>query len=466
MKKQIIFLFLILVLQTEISIAQSDFPKNSMNLKSVFINYQAPNRDNEKLFTDLDFGIEIGYNRHFNKLFSLSIPLRLAAVGFPVYDENLRTVTGYRSSKAYAGLDALLNLHFWQESCVSPFVYAGIGGALQDFDSFHGQVPMGLGLDLRINDMTSLVAHSDYRFGFEDGYDNWQHAIGLRIYLGSNDRDKDGVPDKDDECPDDWGTINGCPDTDGDGIRDLDDRCPKEAGVIENQGCPSDRDKDGVYDNDDECPDVAGTLRGCPDKDKDGVPDKDDKCPDVPGPVSNMGCPPDRDNDGFPDSLDPCPDVAGTFNGCPDSDDDGIPDNLDKCPNTKGTAANFGCPEIKVEDKKVLDIAMKYVNFKSGTSEMTTSSRKNLDEVLKVLLKYPEMNLSIEGHTDDVGDDAFNQSLSEKRARACMDYLIQKGISKDRLLVTGYGETKPIGDNKTEEGRLQNRRTEFNPIWR
>ncbi len=466
MKKHAIFLFIMFVLMAEINLAQSEFPKNSLNLKTVFINYQAPNRDNEKLFTNLDHGFEIGYNRHFTKLLSLGIPFRLGAAGFPKYDESLRSVTGYGSRKIYTGLDALINLHFWQGMLVSPFVYTGLGGTLEDFDEFHGQVPFGLGFDLRINDQTSLIAQSDYRFGFEDGFDNWQHAIGFRICLCGSDRDKDGFKDKEDACPDVWGTLQGCPDTDGDGIRDLDDRCPKEAGVIENQGCPADRDKDGVYDKDDACPDVAGTLKGCPDKDKDGVADKDDKCPDVPGPVSNMGCPPDRDKDGFPDSIDPCPDVAGKFNGCPDTDEDGIPDNVDKCPNTKGIAANFGCPEIKVEDKKVLDIAMKFVNFKSGTAVMTADSKKNMDEVLNVLLKYPEMNLSIEGHTDDVGTEDFNQKLSEERAKACMDYLIGKGIQKDRLMASGFGESKPLGDNKTREGRLQNRRTEFNPVWR
>ncbi|MGB3085828.1 MAG: OmpA family protein, partial [Saprospiraceae bacterium] len=205
---------------------------------------------------------------------------------------------------------------------------------------------------------------------------------------------------------------------------------------------------------------------GCPDTDKDGVVDIDDKCPKVAGPASNFGCPPDKDNDGYPDATDPCPDLAGTINGCPDTDGDGITDNLDKCPNTKGIAALMGCPEIKMEDKKVLDIAMRAVQFQTGTAVITKSSYKNLNDVLVVLNKYPEMNLSIEGHTDSVADDALNQKLSEKRAKACMDYLIKKGINVSRLMSAGYGETKPVGDNKTRDGRQLNRRTEFNPVWR
>ncbi len=76
------------------------------------------------------------------------------------------------------------------------------------------------------------------------------------------------------------------------------------------------------------------------------------------------------------------------------------------------------------------------------------------------------MNLSIEGHTDDLADDAINQKLSEKRAKACLDYLVKKGIDQKRLMSIGYGETIPVGDNKTKEGRQMNRRTEFKPIWR
>ena len=303
--------------------------------------------------------------------------------------------------------------------------------------------------------------------------------------------DKDGVPDKVDMCPDVPGTINGCPDTDGDGIANKDDKCPEEAGVPENMGCPADRDKDGVYDRDDMCPDVAGTLKGCPDKDRDGVADKDDKCPDVAGtlmgcpdtdrdgiadkddkcptvagPASNMGCPIDKDGDGVEDSKDACPDVPGTLMGGPDRDKDGVADKDDKCPETPGVKSNNGCPEIKVEDKKILDVAMRSVQFETGTAVITKASYKNLNDVVSVMNKYPEMMVSIEGHTDNVGDANSNQRLSEKRAKACLDYLVKQGINATRLISAGYGETRPIGDNTTAAGRQENRRTEFNPIWR
>lgn len=493
MKRILMNFLIIFALTAQISFGQDELPKNSLMLKAVFINYQAPNRENKRIFSDLTNAFEIGYSHHFNNNLSLGIPLRVGVANFPNYDDNLRKVTSYGRDEVYAGLDALLNLHFWRGKTFSPFIYGGVGIAVPafDFDLLYGQAPIGLGFDIKINDKTSLVLQSDYRLAFDDANDNWQHAIGVKICLCGSDRDKDGVIDSEDACPDDWGTVNGCPDADGDGIRDLDDKCPKEPGVIENNGCPSDKDRDGVYDRDDKCPDVAGTIMGCPDRDKDGVIDMedacpddwgtvngcpdadgdgvrdlDDKCPKVPGPASNQGCPPDRDKDGFPDATDPCPDVAGSINGCPDTDGDGITDNVDKCPNTKGTAANFGCPEIKQEDKKVLDVAMRAVEFQTGTAVITKKSFKNLDEVLGVLKKYPEMQLSIEGHTDNVSDEAVNQKLSEKRAKACLDYLVKKGIDPGRLMSKGFGESKPIGDNKTKEGRQMNRRTEFIPIWR
>ena len=174
----------------------------------------------------------------------------------------------------------------------------------------------------------------------------------------------------------------------------------------------------------------------------------------------------DSDADGILDSEDDCPLLAGIIKGCPDSDGDGVTDNNDKCPNTKGSPYNWGCPIIKVEDKKILDVAIRAVQFQSGTAIITRSSFKNLNDVLSVLNKYPELNLSLEGHTDSDGDDALNQKLSEKRVKACGDYLIKKGISSDRLKYIGYGETKPIGNNKTKEGKELNRRTEFNPFWK
>lgn len=117
-------------------------------------------------------------------------------------------------------------------------------------------------------------------------------------YSIRKDKDQDGVPNKDDHCPEVAGLpeFSGCPDTDGDGMADKDDACPTVAGPLENNGCPwPDTDADGVIDKDDACPAVIGPSenKGCPwpDTDGDGVLDKDDACPTVPGGPEYNGCP-------------------------------------------------------------------------------------------------------------------------------------------------------------------------------
>ncbi len=455
-------------------LSAQEIPNNALTIKPVWINYKAPNNDNKGIFNDLNNAFEIGYSRKVTDWLSIGLPLRFGGANFPRYDDTLKRVTSYTNRAMYGGLDLLGNVHFWRSAKVSPFAYAGLGGVLENLSDFYLQAPIGLGLDFRLSNWVSLIAQSDYRVAFKNGYDNWQHAVGIRVCLCAldKDRDGDGVSDDRDACPDVAGlaALNGCPDSDNDGIADKDDKCPNLAGVPENMGCPSDRDRDGVYDSDDLCPDVAGLagLRGCPDSDGDGIADKDDKCPNVAGVRENMGCPSDRDRDGVYDSNDLCPDIAGlaALSGCPDSDGDGLADKDDKCPQTPGPISNGGCPEIKVEDRKKLDVAMRSVEFETGTATITKKSFKNLDDVVSVLNSYPEMMVSIEGHTDNVGDDAMNQKLSEKRAKACLDYLVSKGIAASRCTYIGYGETRPIGDNNTKEGRQLNRRTEFNPVWR
>lgn len=282
------------------------------------------------------------------------------------------------------------------------------------------------------------------------------------------DRDKDGVADYLDECPDAAGVValKGCPDRDGDGVADKDDQCPDEKGLAEFQGCP-DKDGDGVADKEDRCPDVKGlvALKGCPDSDGDGIADMDDKCADTKSgyKVDATGCPMDNDKDGIVNEEDGCPDQAGivSMKGCPDKDGDGVPDIDDRCPEVKGTIANKGCPEMKVEDvKKITQIASK-IFFETNSDKLKVASLVQLDELAIILNRYPEANLTIEGHTDDVGKDDYNMTLSQKRTESVKVYLVSKGVSESRLTAIGFGETKPIADNKTDIGRAKNRRVEL-----
>ena len=227
----------------------------------------------------------------------------------------------------------------------------------------------------------------------------------------------------------------------------------------------TDRDGDGTADREDRCPDVAGPLvnQGCPlaDRDGDGLADTEDRCPDAAGAVADGGCP-DTDGDGRLDKDDPCPLVAGPLNGCPDRDRDGLADGEDRCPDTAGPLRNRGCPEITPEVQETLDYGAQNVAFETGRATLVERSFGSLDQVVDILQRYVDYHVAIGGHTDSVGSADTNQILSERRAKSCYDYLQRLGSNTERLSYVGYGETRPIADNRFKEGREQNRRVEFN----
>jgi outer membrane protein OmpA-like peptidoglycan-associated protein len=318
-------------------------------------------------------------------------------------------------------------------------------------------------------------------------------SLGIRWYITKGkhvhkdkDSDHDGVPNKIDRCPHDSGSValQGCPDRDGDGIADIDDSCKDVAGLAKFNGCP-DTDGDGIPDKLDACPDKAGLAQfnGCPDTDGDGIPDKDDLCPFQPGPAK--------------------------FNGCPDTDGDGIPDNLDKCPNVWGPVENQGCPvdTARVEVKKQEEPAPKSpvdvtpvkdrevtvaetnkkpkkepkkapkkepdveptsaisisapVLFDLNKSTIRESSKPMLTEAVKKINDNKDAFIVVEGYTDTTGPVSYNKVLSKMRANVLKKYLVEQGVSEDRIRSVGMGSKAPVGDNNTHEGRMKNRRAEM-----
>lgn len=229
-----------------------------------------------------------------------------------------------------------------------------------------------------------------------------------------------------------------------------------------------DRDGDGVPDLDDRCPDVFGLAarRGCPDRDGDSLADIDDKCPDVFGYARYEGCPvPDKDKDGINDELDKCPDIAGLarYQGCPipDTDGDGVNDEEDKCITEKGPASNFGCPLIPMEIVRRVRIAAENIFFETGKAKLLPRSFPKLNDVVIILKENPSFKVQVDGHTDFVGTEENNQTLSEQRAESVKAYLESQGIPGDRLTAAGYGEIRPIADNNTTAGKAKNRRVEM-----
>ena len=247
-------------------------------------------------------------------------------------------------------------------------------------------------------------------------------------------------------------------DADGDGLTDDVDQCPQEAedkdGFEDENGCPdADNDADGVADGSDKCPTEA--------EDKDGFEDEDG-CPDA-----------DNDGDGLADGADKCPveaedkDNFQDEDGCPDLDNDadGVADGADQCPDQAESKNGYldgdGCPDDLPAQVKKFTGVIKGINFKTKSAVILKPSFKTLDGAVKVLQEYADLKLEIQGHTDDVGDDAFNLELSQGRAESVKAYFVGKGIAEDRIIAKGYGETNPVDPRKTKAARAKNRRVEF-----
>jgi outer membrane protein OmpA-like peptidoglycan-associated protein len=233
-------------------------------------------------------------------------------------------------------------------------------------------------------------------------------------------------------------------DTDHDGVLDRDDKCPTEMGVMPG-GCPADSDGDGVLDRDDYCPKEAGPApKGCkiidPDPDQDGVPLPCDACPDEVG-VKPDGCPVrDKDGDGIFDDKDKCINEPETKNGFEDSD---------------------GCPDTLPDRVKKFTGVVQGIFFDQGKATIRAQSTPTLAGAVKVLQEFTSIRLEISGHTSSEGDAGFNQKLSQDRADAVKAWLVEKGVSPERIQTRGVGPDEPIGDNKTPAGRVKNRRIEF-----
>ncbi len=187
-------------------------------------------------------------------------------------------------------------------------------------------------------------------------------------------------------------------------------------------------------------------CRGPSDSDGDGVIDDRDQCPGTPAgtEVDSTGCPPAVEMEEMIVIL--------------DSDNDGVPDADDLCPGTpRGVEVEAnGCPKVG----QIL-MTLEGVNFASDSDELTYESEAILDHAASTLNSNSLVNIEVVGHTDSVGSESYNQSLSERRAAAVVEYLTNNGVSGSRLISTGMGESNPVADNSTSDGRYRNRRVEL-----
>jgi OOP family OmpA-OmpF porin len=318
-------------------------------------------------------------------------------------------------------LDALY--HFMPDSKLVPYLAAGLGNySLDSDDEF--MTNYGAGLLYFLGENVALRADVRHMIGFNESNleNNLIYTAGFKFQFAGTEQPIEKAP----------------LDSDGDGVTDDLDQCPgTPAGVpVDDRGCPLDSDGDGVYDYLDQCPD---TPQGAP--------------------VDAKGCPLDSDGDGVYDYLDECPGTpAGApvdAKGCPlDSDGDGVYDYLDQCPDTpKGMSVDEkGCSlKLTLRINFDFDQAVIKPEFKPELDKAAAFVRANSD-VPYILLA---------GHTDSKGNDAYNQRLSERRAQAVRQALIDDyDLDPAKLTARGYGEAQPVADNDTEEGRYLNRRVE------
>lgn len=428
---------------------------------------------------DLSLNGARGHFSNTEAVSSWSTPKDIAESSFKVQYNSVNLVLRYNITKP--------------TSVVRPYLFVGAGFFVFEKkytlarQRVEGALPnFGGGANFRINPYMSLRLEESFSYLTTDALDKTvggstndamlSHTAGLIFDVGKlPDADMDGVPDKKDMCSNTPAGVEvdakGCPlDRDKDGTPDYMDDCPDLFGTIPMAGCP-DTDMDGIADKEDRCPTEAGSVanRGCPDSDKDGVVDIDDKCPGTLAKykVDNLGCPIDSDKDGIFDEDDRCPNLAGALalGGCPDSDQDGVSDLDDLCPNIVGTIANKGCPEIAKEDLTRINVIASKIFFETGKATLKTESLAQLDALVQILNKYEGATLIIEGHTDSDGTDQYNQDLSQRRTESVKAYLMSKGIMESRLVAIGYGESKPIADNATAQGKAQNRRVELKTTY-
>lgn len=352
-------------------------------------------------------GIALHFQNNFSSRFGYNISLAGSFLDFPGRNgENL--------SKGKKHLLIENEFSIWRRllrfpALFSPYILAGVGWS--QYNNHYGlYAPVGAGVQVNVTPDVFLLLNSQYRMRLSSlQYHHFYHSIGI---AGTISRKKI-VHEKKEivQLPVATGKIQ--TDADGDGITDSLDACPQIAGVMEYKGCP------------------------IPDKDGDGIPDQKDLCPDFKGLQEHNGCP-----------------IA-------DKDQDGIADAHDKCPDLAGSAVNNGCPEIETL-KAWVNWMAKNILFETDGHRLLPHSHSSLDSLVELLKKHPVLNLKIEGHTDNVGEVKYNQTLSEKRAGAVRAYLISAGIKDaSRVQSTGYGQQKPVSDNLTNEGRAKNRRVEL-----
>jgi outer membrane protein OmpA-like peptidoglycan-associated protein len=422
------------------------------------------------------------------------------SVGFPIIDRLqfefggggvTNEGDGYKSS--IIPLDVRLRLCPFYAEKVIPYLYAGIGTlhyettvypetAYPDVDksAWTGFLPYGAGIEFILTDMVSfeITGGSNYTFtdyinpikvAKVDSYAGLMAGIRVRLESGDVDRDHDGLTDKMEK---EIGTDPKNPDTDGDGLSD-----GAEYNTYKTSPLKADTDGDGLKDGEEI--NTYHTNANVADTDGDGLNDQTELMTTKTDPLKA-----DTDGDGLTDGQE-----VNKYKTDPlkaDTDGDKLKDgeevltyktdpllaDTDKGTVDDGTEVKRGTNPLDPSDdvpkkKEVLEIketkriVLEGVTFNTGSSELLPASEEVLTKALNTLEDNPQIRVEIQGYTDNKGNQDKNLKLSQARAEAVKNWLVNKGIKADRLTAKGYGPDNPIASNDTPEGRSQNRRIEF-----
>jgi OmpA-OmpF porin, OOP family len=415
--KKVLMLMAILMLTLFVTTGYAQVRAGSFTVSPSIGHYKF--EGNEDMENSLSLSLRAGYN--FTKYigvegFAQWIPTRTGNVGEWTGGNGI-DVVGY-------GIEGIL--HILPNGAFVPFIAAGVGGISYSgaweltTENRHNKVAVDYGAGLKYFLSENVALRGDVRhiIPFDATHNNLLYTVGLSFAFGGEKKAAEPAP------------------------------APVAPVVL-------DSDNDGVPDDLDKCPGtpagVAVDKDGCPiDSDKDGVPDYLDKCPGTPAGVAvdKDGCPIDSDKDGVPDYLDKCP---GTPAGVA-VDKDGCPPPVVEAVKPQAEAA----PEIIEKGRATLN-----VQFDTNKAVIKKNSFKDVDNLAAVMKQYPDLKVTIEGHTDSVGSAALNKKLSQQRADAVKKYMVEKsGIDAKRLTAKGFGPDKPIASNTTKEGRQKNRRVE------
>ena len=354
---------------------------------------------NQNLKENLVYGIGLGY--HFTR--------NWAAEGLFNFVDSENDPGGGDVNVFLYRLEGLY--HFFPNNKLVPYLAAGIGAITMDPNVGPNDTDFladyGAGLKYFITDKVALRGDIRHVIPFDRVQNNLMVTAGLTFLFGG-------------EAP----------------VQKTEARAEKAQVVAK---APEDSDGDGVYDARDQCPGTPAGAKvndvGCPfDSDGDGVFDYRDKCPGTPAgaPVDNVGCP-------------------------LDSDGDGVPDYLDQHPNTQAglKVDEYGRPILQKEEISIKLL----IEFDFDKNDIRAIYHEKIKEAADFMQRHPQAEAKIAGHTDSLGPDEYNLTLSERRAESVKKYFVDNfGISAHRFTTMGYGESQPIATNNSKDGRQKNRR--------